>query len=363
MAIVGASACTKSEPHAEPVRAVRTLSVGGLGAAQAFEFAGEVHARVESKLSFRVPGKISKRMVELGQPVRAGQVLAQLDANDLTLQQDAAREALAAAQASYDQNLADLKRFRELRDQGYISQAEFERRETSLKAAQATLNQARAQAEAQANQTRYAALAADADGVITYVDAEPGQVVAAGTPVFGLAQDGPRDVVFAVPEDRLSWARSLLSRPGAIKVRRWGAASLVSATVREVAAAADPVTRTFSVKATLGGSDLTLGQTVTVLADAAGHANKALRVPLTALLEREGKTYVWLLDPQTMTVALQAVQVQSATSDSVLLAAGLKPGQEIVTAGVHVLTPGQRVRRYQSAAATSASGPRQGAGV
>lgn len=358
LAVAGLAACSRHEPATDPVRAVRTLVVGGQSGSQAFEFAGEVRARVESKLGFRVPGKITKRMVELGQPVRNGQVLAQMDASDLKLQQDAARAGLSAAQANYDQNVTDLKRFKDLRDQGFISAAEYERRETGLKAALASLNQAKAQSSAQANQTGYAALTADAPGVITYVDAEPGQVVAAGMPVFALAHDGPRDVVFSVPEDRLSWVRTLLNKQGALKVRRWGAATLVPATVREVAAAADPVTRTFAVKATLASGDLTLGQTVTVLVDANGQPGKAVRVPLTALLEKEGKTSVWVLDGQTMKVALQPVQVLSVTADSVLIGTGLRAGQEVVTAGVHVLVPGQEVRRYlASGSSGSATAP------
>ena len=208
MAAALLAACSRTEQSAEPVRAVRTVVVGSGVSIGLNEFSGEVRARVESRLGFRVGGKIVRRLVDLGQPVRAGQLLAQLDAQDLKLGQDSARAGLVAAQANYDQSVADLKRFKELRAQGFISAAELERRETGLKAAEASLLQARAQSSVQGNQTSYANLEAGAAGVITGVDAEVGQVVGAGTPVIRLAHDGPRDVVFSVPEDRAAWVRA-----------------------------------------------------------------------------------------------------------------------------------------------------------
>src|SRR5204863_9819347 len=186
-------------PSPEPVRAVRTLTIVSASAGCSYEYAAEVKARTESRLGFRVGGKIIRRVVNVGDVVKAGQVLAQLDPQDLKLGQDAARAALVAAQANYDQTLADFKRYKDLRDQEFISSAELERRDTALKAARAQLDQAKAQASVQGNQAAYAALVADASGVVTGVDAEPGMVVGAGTPVLRLAHDGPRDVVFSVP--------------------------------------------------------------------------------------------------------------------------------------------------------------------
>ncbi len=348
------AACSRPEPAAEPVRAVRTMVVGSGVAVGLNEFSGEVRARVESRLGFRVGGKIVRRLVELGQPVRAGQVLAQLDAQDLRLGQDSARAGLVAAQANYDQSVADIKRFRELRSQGFISAAELERRETGLKAAEASLMQARAQASVQGNQTSYANLEASAAGVITEVDAEVGQVVGPGTPVVRLAHDGPRDVVFSVPEDRAAWVRALVGKPGALLVKPWGHAQSLRGTVREVTAAVDPVTRTFTVKADMGKADLTLGQTVAVQVEAE-RLTGAIRVPLTALLEKSGQSSVWVLDGSAMTVRLQPVTIGSVGSDTVAVSSGLKSGDEVVTAGVHVLSPGQHVRRYVVASAAAAA--------
>ncbi|TAL21265.1 MAG: efflux RND transporter periplasmic adaptor subunit, partial [Aquabacterium sp.] len=334
------AACSRQEAVPEPVRSVRTQVVGTADAAGTLEFAGEVRSRVESRLGFQVGGKIVKRLVALGQPVRQGQALAQIDPRDLQLGQEVARASVSAAQVQYDQAARDLKRLKELRDQGFISAAQLERQEASWSAAQASLRQAKAQAGVQGNQAAYATLTADASGVITSVDAEPGQVVGAGTPVVSLAHDGPRDVVFSVPEDRAAWVKSLLRKPGAVKVRRWGTQATLPATVREIAAAADPVTRTFLVKADVGQADLALGQTATVLVDASGGGARTLRLPISALLGSGASSFVWVLDPSAMTVSKQPVSVAGVSGDGVLIGSGLQRGQEIVTAGVHVLQPG-----------------------
>src|SRR5882757_8714664 len=175
------AACSKTETAPDPVRAVRTVTISPQTAGGAYEYAGEVKARTESRLSFRVSGKMLKRFVDLGDTVKAGQVLAQLDPQDLRLGQDAARATVAMAQASYDQNAADFKRYKDLHDQGFIGPAELDRRDAALKTARAQLDQAKAQSDVQGNQAGYAALLADASGVITGVDIEPGMVVTAGT--------------------------------------------------------------------------------------------------------------------------------------------------------------------------------------
>lgn len=348
------AACSKAETPSDPIRAVRTVTVATESAGGTYEYAAEVRARTESRLGFRVGGKIIRRAVDIGDSVKAGQVLAQLDPQDLKLGQEAARAALVAAQANLDQTQADFKRFKELRDQGFISSAELERRETALKAAQAQLDQARAQASVQGNQAAYASLVADANGVITSVDAEPGMVVAAGAPVVRLAHDGPRDVVFNVPEDKVGLIKGLSAEPGKLKVRLWGSTEAIPARIREVAAAADPVTRTFVVKADLGqvpaGATVRLGQTATVLADSPQLAG-ITKLPLSALREERGRTAVWVVDKTTMTVTSKPVQVAGADGNDAVITDGVSPGQLIVTAGVHVLNPGQQVKLYVDPAA------------
>jgi membrane fusion protein, multidrug efflux system len=349
--ILGLAACSKAPPAPTPVRAVRTLTVSETGGVLEREFAAEVRARTESRLGFRVPGKVARRLVELGQSVRSGQVLAQLDPQDLRLQQDAARAGLAAAEANATQAVSDLKRFTELKGQGFISEAELDRHVTAQKGADAALRQARAQAGVQSNQTSYAALVADASGVITAVDLEPGQVVNAGVPVLTLAQDGSRDAVFAVPEDLGQAVRPLVGKVGAIKVRRWGTTEWVPATIRELAAATDPVTRTYQVKADVGKAGFELGQSASVAFNTPVRVAGGVRVPLNALTEKDGQSVVWVLDAAAMTVKPLPVVTADITGNVVLIAKGLVPGQEIVTAGAHTLSPGQKVRRYQAPAA------------
>lgn len=346
-------ACTPPPPPVEPVRAVRSMVMQSGSTALQHEYAAEIRARTESRLSFRVGGKLVRRLVNVGDLVKAGQPLAQIDASDLRLAQDASRAAVSAAETQLALNEAEYKRFKELRDQGFISGLELERREAALKASRAQAEQARAQASVQGNQAGYALLVADVPGVVTGVDAEPGAVLAAGMPVLRLAQDGPRDAVFSVPEDRLTSLRDLIGRPGALVLRPWGTDAKLPVTVREVAAAADPATRTFLIKADTGSTALRLGQTATVLIDTPPVAG-IYKLPLPAVFEQGGQSNVWLIDPDKMTVRQQRIVVAGAEGNLVLVAAGLADGQRVVTAGVHTLTPGQKVRLYTEPGAVPA---------
>lgn len=339
------TACGKQSAAPEPERAVRTQLISAGTASASHEYAAEVKARVESRLSFRVPGKLLVRTVNLGDSVKAGQPLARIDAQDLKLAEAAATAGVAAARTNRDQAGADYKRFVDLQRQGFISAAELERRDSVFKAAQAQLEQAKAQADVQGNQAGYAQLVADGPGVVTGVDAEPGQVLAAGTPVVRVAQDGPRDIVFAVPEDQIARVKAAAGQPGALKVRLWGSTETAPLKLREVAAAADPVTRTFLIKADAGKLDVKLGQSATVVLQLPPVPG-VVKLPLAAVLQQGGKTSVWVLDPASMTIKAVPVQVSGADGNEVVIAGGLAAGQEVVVAGVHVLNPGQKVKRY-----------------
>ncbi|MBB4843533.1 RND family efflux transporter MFP subunit [Paucibacter oligotrophus] len=344
------SACGKPDSLPEPERAVRTLVLQADSAGMSYEYAAEIRARSESRLSFRVGGKILARKVNLGDVVKPGQLLAQLDPQDLLLARTAADAAVSAARTNRDQAAADYKRYIDLEKQGFISAAELERRSSVFKAAQSQLDQAKAQGSAQDNQTGYAQLIADVAGVVTGVDAEPGMVVAAGTPVLRIAQDGPRDVLFSVPEDQVAMFRQVASRPGALKFKLWGPGQSTSdAVLREVSAAADPVTRTFLIKADVGRVETRLGQTAVVSLQPP-RTEQVIKLPLTALLQEQGKSSVWLLDPASMSLKAQPVKIAGAEGNEVVIAAGLQAGQEVVVAGVHVLKAGQKVQRYQSPA-------------
>ena len=339
------SACSKPAPTEEPIRAVKVLTVGVGSMASGAEFAGEVRARVESRLGFRVSGKIVRRQAELGQRVKAGDVLAQLDPQDYQLAAQAARAQVVAAQTNRDLAAADFKRYKELRDQNFISGAELERRDAVLKASQAQFDQAQAQGSAQGNQASYTTLVADVSGVVTAIEAEPGQVVSAGTPVVRIAQDGPRDVVFSVPEDKVA----LIKAGSAVDVRAWAANVVLKGQVREVAASADPITRTFVVKVALPTQDaLALGTTVSVLPHALDRSSvQVIKLPTSALRQYGKASAVWVLDTASMTVKLQPIQIATADGNEVVVSGGLQPGMQVVSAGVHVLSPGQKVRLYK----------------
>lgn len=339
------TACSKPEPPPEPIRAVKVITVGLQPAQTALEYAGQVQAKIESRLGFRVGGKLTARPVDLGQRVQAGQMLAQLDPLDLKLANDAAQAQLAAARTNRDLAAADYKRYQDLRAQNFISGADLERREATLKSAQSQWDQAQAQLAFQGNQASYAVLRADASGVVTAVLAERGQVVAAGAPVVQVAQDGPREVAFSVPEDKVA----AIKRGSEVTVRVWSTGAALKGIVSEVSASADSATRTFLVKAALKAeAGLPLGSTVSVLPNVLSHIGQpVLRLPTSALKQEGQSTVVWVLNPSTMTVATRPVQIATADGNDVVIAAGLTPGEQVVVAGVHVLSPNQKVSLYK----------------
>ncbi len=346
-ALAALVACSKAEAPQEPLRSVKLHTVASNDLNLGGEYAAEVRARVESRLGFRVGGKLVQRPAESGQRVAADQLLALLDAQDFQLAAQAAQAQVTAAQSQRDLAAADFKRFEALKAQNFISGAELERREATLKAADAALNQAKAQAQAQGNQAGYARLTASHAGVITAVEAEVGQVVSAGQPVVRLAHDGPRDAVFAVSESAIMAIRLGQSMQASVL----STGQTVQGTVREMAASADPVTRTYAVKLALApgvGEALPLGTTLNVRAPGVpGALASAIKLPTSALRQEGQGTAVWVLDEATMTVNSQAVQLGPVDGNEVVVTSGLQPGQKVVSAGVHVLSPGQKVTVYK----------------
>jgi len=346
------SACSKPQSAEEPTRAVKLVQAASVADFPARTYAGDVRARTESRLGFRVAGKLVQRPVEPGQSVKAGQLLAVLDAGDYQLGVDAAQAQVVSAQTQKDQADADLRRFESLLAQGFISAAEVERRQATAKAAQATLDQARAQAAVQRNQAGYTRLLADADGVVVGVDAEPGQFVAVGASVVRLARNGPRDVVFAVPEDQLPQVR--LGQTASVVLWASGGRAPLGGVVREIAAAADPLTRTYAVKVGVNSpTPPALGATATITlvstapsgAVAAAQA-AAVRVPTGALWKQGDTSAVWVFDSTSGLVKARPVQVGGLDGHMAVVLQGLRAGEEVVAAGVHVLTDGQKVVRF-----------------
>lgn len=351
--VLALSACSRPPAAEEPVRSVKVMTVaaGALGATS--EYAGEVRARTESRLGFRVAGKLIERPAQVGQAVKAGQVLARLDAQDYALGVQSATAAQQAAQTQRDLAAADLKRYVELKNQGFVSGAEIERREATLRSAEASLAQARAQLSLQGNQSAYAVLKAEVSGVVLAVEAEPGQVLSAGTPVLRLAHDGPRDVVFAVPEDRLAGLKA--GQP--VAVRLWAGGAALAGQVREVAASADAATRTYQVKVGLpADAVLPLGATAYAQMTPAGAGpRQAIKLPTSALRQAGNGSAVWLFDSASGTVKSQPVVVAGADGNDAVIAAGLQGGEQVVVAGVHVLNEGQKVSLYVPQGAQTAA--------
>lgn len=341
---VGLTACQKPAPTQEPLRSVKVLTVGASGSGYELAFSGEVRARVESNLAFRVAGKLVNRPAELGQRVTAGQLLAQIDPEDYRATAEAAAAQLLAARSNRDVAQADFKRYQDLHAQGFISVAELDRREAGLKLAQAQFQQAQAQNTVQGNQSGYTRLLAEGAGVVTSVDASTGQVVSAGQPVVRVALDGPRDVVFSVPENKLAD----LKAGHMIDIETWDTKQKLQAKVRDVAGSADLATRTFVVKAALQKDakvpEPLLGSTVTVRLKPSGQTDVSrIKLPTTALRQEAGATSVWVLDSSTMTVSAKSIEVSVADGNDVVVNAGLQQGDQVVISGVHVLTAGQKV--------------------
>lgn len=338
-------ACSKPEVAPEPVRSVKVITVGASSASVAPLYAGEVRARVESRQGFRVGGKLTERLVEVGQTVKAGQTLARLDPQDLSLGVQAVQAQVAAAQAQRDVAWSELKRYEALRQQNFISGAELERRESAFKTAEASWQQALAQAKVQANQLAYVQLQAPVAGVVTGIEAEVGQVVAAGQAVLRVAHAGPRDAVFAVPEQALPAFKlgQLLS------AELTATGQVFKGQVREIAAMADPVTRTFAVRLALAqGEQVPLGASLTVQGPAPAPVSRpALMLPTTALRQAGQGSAVWVLDAASQSVRSVPVQTGVVVGNAVEITSGLSAGQQVVAVGVHVLAEGQKVTVYR----------------
>ncbi|HXS22358.1 MAG TPA: efflux RND transporter periplasmic adaptor subunit [Steroidobacteraceae bacterium] len=305
------------------------------------EYSGAVHARYESALAFRVPGKIVARYVTLGETVNRGELLARLDGTDAVLERGAADAALVAARSNLQTAQADLARYSRLVQSGAISRSAYDHQRDQVAAARATYQQAQRQYELRDNQLRYTDLRADHDGVITDVDAEVGQVVAEGQTVLSLAWSDGREVYIDVPENRIGEFTDARH----ISVSLWGSNDTYPGAVREKSASADPATRTFLVKiAIVGpGPEVRLGMTAGVKVEDAADP-KELLIPMTALYHRGATTAVWIIDPRTGRLALAPVRVERYSDDGVVIGSGLAAGEEVVLKGVNELYQGERVR-------------------
>jgi multidrug efflux system membrane fusion protein len=338
------SACKEEAKPQEEIRPVRTITLTANAGTQQAEFSGELHARQESALSFRIPGKLISRLVDIGSEVKAGTPLAKIDAQDMALSALAAKAQADSAQTQLTQLKLDLTRSQELLAKKFVSQAEVDRIQTNVTAAQKTLQQAQAQLQLAQNQAGYTTLHANSDGVITAALAEPGQVLAAGQPVVQLAKAGEMEVFVDLPE-----ARSQDLKPGQqTQISFWALPGKTFAgKVREVSPAADPVSRTYRAKVTLEkpSDDIRLGMSATVKSSHSSATEASgSTLPLTAIYGKDKEQRVWLVDMQTKRVKSVPITANQLSSNEQVQVNGLKAGDIVVTAGVHLLREGQAVK-------------------
>ena len=336
--LLSLSACSGG-PEPDSRRLVLVTQAQPSGAASQV-FAGEVRAREEVHLSFRVAGKIANRYVDAGARVKAGQILARLDDSDLALQSQAADASVQALRADRDLAAAELSRYRELVGKQLVSQSLYDSKKAQAQAAQSRYQQAVAQSRVSTNQAGYAEVRAPANGVISQRLAEAGQVVSAGQPVFMFAADGVREVAITVAEQHLPNLRA--GQP--VKVELWTREGTVyDGRIREIDASADALTRTYAVRVAFDDAAAVtqLGQSARVyMTETAG---RGLSVPLSALTDSNGKPAVWVFGRDGR-LQKRGVAVRRYGARSAEISAGLAQNEWIVQAGVHLLREGESVR-------------------
>jgi len=329
------------EPEPEPIRPVRVVTIETREGGETVTLTGQIEAQDEASLSFRVGGRMIERLVNVGDRVKAGQVVARLEPETARNTLRSARADLTAARARLIETQNNFERHRSLLDRGFITRAMFDQAEQAFRSARAQVDAAQAQASTAEIQLGYTELFADSAGSVTARGAEPGEVVTAGQPIVQLAREGGRDAVFDVPARVIEAASAdaeimvaLSSDPNAQTTGR----------VREVAPQADPVTRTFKVRVGLTAppASMRLGSTVTGSTQLG--AGPGIEIPASALTASNQRPAVWILDPASNTVSLRNIEVLRYDLARVAVAEGLQPGDVVVTAGVQTLRPGQQVR-------------------
>ena len=343
-ALLLAGCQAETAPVSKTERPVQIQRVTFENGAAAGEFVGVVRARYETDLGFRVSGKIISRRVNVGDRVRKGDVIAQLDPQDLRLQVESAEAELTAATSNLAQAAADLERYTTLKARGFAAIAEYDRKKTANDEAEGRLSRARRSLDLARNQLAYADLKVDADGVITAARAEPGQVVAIGQAVATLAQRGEKEAVVALPETWLGEVRQAKAT-----VRLWSDKNRsLDARLRELSPQADPTTRTYAARFTILNADdsVALGMTATVtLAPSAD--TQVAKLPLSAVLNRGNGPSVYVVN-NANALTLQPVTIAAFNADEALVTSGVKDGDKVVTLGVQKLEAGLKVRTVEA---------------
>src|SRR6266481_4662217 len=336
LALAGCTAHEEQDPRIQP-ELVRIVTVARTSGGDSL-FTGVVTARIQSDLGFRVAGKVTERLVNVGQTVKAGQPLMRIDVTDYTHAITTQTQNVQTAKVKATQAASDEARYRGLVATGAVSASTYDQIKATADAAAAQLAAAEAQAQVAKNQGDYSLLVADADGIIVQTLAEPGQVVAAGQAVVKLAHAGPREAAVYLPET---------IRPALGSVAHatlYGKSTSAPARLRQLSDAADPSTRTFEARYVLAVADTKAPLDATVTIQITESANPdSMQVPLASITDRGKGPGVWVLNKNTSTVSFRLVKVLRTDNEDATIANGLQPGEEIVAVGAHLLSDGQRV--------------------
>ena len=352
------AACSDATSSADPRTQTPLVRVATVDTSTRAEraFTGIVAARVQSDLGFRVPGKVLERLVDTGQTVKRGQPLMRIDPTDLRLATRAQEEAVAAAKARARQTSADEARHRDLVSAGAVSASAYDKVKAAAESARAELNAAEAQADVARNETGYAVLLADADGVVVETLAEAGQVVTAGQVVVRVAHAGRREAVIELPET----LRPAIGSIGQAKL--YGSRVTGPAKLRQLSDAANRQTRTFEARYVLEGSlaDTPLGSTISIQISDGRGSTPALQVPLGAIFDPGKGPGVWLVQGESPQVAWRAVQISGLSDEAALVVGDFNPGDRIVALGANQLHEGDHVRLVENEAGQNATAKSRG---
>ncbi|BAB53433.1 efflux RND transporter periplasmic adaptor subunit [Mesorhizobium japonicum] len=353
VAALALAGCSQEKAEVkEIIRPVKVVEIAQAHDTRMLSYSGSVRARTESALAFRVNGKITERLVDIGQHVVPGDVLARIDPTDYDLSVKSAQAALDAAERQVETTELTRKRAEQLFTRNFAPKSQLEQATLAHDQAVATRDSARSSLDQAKNQVGYTDLKADRDGIVTAVNADVGQVVGSGTPVVSVAVDGEKEVLIAVPEMEIAEFK-----PGkSVKAGFWSDSTLaLDGKVREVAGSADPQSRTFAVRVSLPNDPrVLLGMTANIEASAANE-KQLVSIPLSALAEKDSQSIVWTVDRGADTVHARPVKVAKFAADGVRVAEGLKPGDIVVAAGTQFMTENLRVKLAGGLAQQSAS--------
>ncbi|WP_167480673.1 efflux RND transporter periplasmic adaptor subunit [Mesorhizobium waimense] len=358
VAVLGLAGCSQEKAEVKDIiRPVKVVEIGQAQTTRELDYSGSVRARTEMNLSFRVAGKVTERLVDIGQHVTSGDELARIDPSDYDLSVKSAAASLDAAERQVETVDLTKKRAEQLYAKNFASKSQLEQATLTYNQAVATRDAARSTLAQARNQVGYTDLKASQDGIVTNVSADVGQVVGAGTPVMTVAVDGEKEVLIAVPEMDIAEFK-----PGKdVKASFWSDDALTLAgKVREVAGSADPQSRTFAVRVSLPNDPrVLLGMTANIEASVASR-QQMVSVPLSALAEQDGQKIVWTVDRTSETVHPRPVKVGDFTADGVNVADGLKQGDVVVAAGTQFMTENLKVKLSGDAAQQAASAENDG---